>query len=76
MKKPSDDSDETWHQEDDHWGWGIVCDKCERKDPIRNSPPMFNIHHLKAQNNLGMTVREMEKDIIGDRNHDEIDRVR
>ena len=73
---PPDDSDETWHLEDDHWGWGILCDKCDKKPKIRNEAPHFNIHHLKVQNEVGMTVNEWRKDIFADRDPEEIQRAR
>lgn len=75
---PPDDSDETWHVHDDGtWDWGINCSTCHTPRVPKPYPgPYFSIRHLKAQNALGMTVREWEKDIIGDRNPDEIQRVR
>ena len=64
---PPDDSDETWHQADDHWGWGIECPDCNRKAPIRNEGPMLSISTLKRQNLEGRTSREEERDMLGDR---------
>jgi len=73
---PADDSDTTWHMHDDKtWGWGVNCPVCYTAPiPKTYTGPFFNIGHLKMQNVLGKTVREMEKDVIGDRNHDEIQR--
>ena len=68
---PSDDSDETWHQEDDHWGWGITCPACNLKPLIRNKAPLLSISTLKRQNVEGLTSREEEREMIGDRWNDE-----
>ncbi len=74
---PSDDADKTWHMHDDgSWGWDIRCPVCYTPRVVKPYPgPYFSIRHLKAQNAVGMTVREWEKDIIGDKDPDEIQRV-
>jgi hypothetical protein len=67
--RPPDDSPKTWHVHDDEgWGWGISCDECyTRPDWIGKETVHLAISELKKQNKDGMTTREMEREILGDR---------
>ncbi len=73
-ERPDDDADFTWHENDNHWGYGINCDDCRgTKDGARyaHTAPMVNIRHLKRQNELSITAAGEEREAIGDRWNDE-----
>lgn len=68
-EKPAHDSDQTWHEHvDGTWDWGINCLVCCKGRSFDVVPfEGMNIEHLKMQNADGMTVRELEREAIGDR---------
>lgn len=84
--RPANDSEHTWHvHDDDTWGWGTSCSVClpEPRHGTARWPksvaerPQVNIRHLRAQNALGMTAREQEREALGDRWDDpKVQRVR
>ncbi len=52
-------------QDDDTWGWFIVCDDCyiPPKDHSQEKTVRFNIERLRQTNELGQTQNEMRDEI-------------
>ncbi len=60
--EPADDSDRTWHKDDDHWGWDIRCEECAvvaTGKKYAGTGPRFNIARLKDQNANHYTTNEL-----------------
>ncbi len=71
-ERPSDDADFTWHEDGDHWGYGINCDVCHTPNDWHGyDGPAMNIRHLKRQNQDGTTSASEEREALGDRWNDE-----